>query len=151
MRPNTKTPSPFHRCPFVAHLRDLVHTWIYLGSIYFLYCGILADEVGSLCSMQSHMLTCTSIYLPFGIAMFQAANSQFLHIASRQKQYAHMSSLSDRKPLEEDQAERLANSRWRRILRGVERADRIKATMMWIGVGLVIQVNIPPFDHRCFS
>lgn len=81
-----------------------------------------------------------SIYLPFGIAMFHAANSQFLHIASRQKQFARMGALRDTKPVDEKQAERLANSRLRRILRGVERADRIDRMMVWIGLGLVAQV-----------
>lgn len=81
-----------------------------------------------------------SIYLPFGIAMFHAANSQFLHIASRQKQFARMSTLSDRRPLDERQAERLAYSRFSRILRGVERADKIDRMMVWIGIGIVAQV-----------
>jgi hypothetical protein len=81
-----------------------------------------------------------SVYLPFGIAMFHAANSQFLHIASRQKQFARMRALSDPKPVDEKKAERLANSRFRRILRGVERADKIDRMMVWIGIGLVAQV-----------
>ncbi|KAF1967689.1 hypothetical protein BU23DRAFT_285994 [Bimuria novae-zelandiae CBS 107.79] len=81
-----------------------------------------------------------SIYLPFGIAMFHAANSQFLHVASRQKQFAHLSLLSDHTPLKQEEAERLSNSRWRRILRGLERADRIDRMMLCIGLGLVVQL-----------
>jgi hypothetical protein len=81
-----------------------------------------------------------SIYLPFGIAMFHAANSQFLHIASRQKQFARMSALSEPSPVDEKQAERLASSRFQRILRGVERADKIDRMMLWIGIGLAVQV-----------
>lgn len=84
-----------------------------------------------------------SLYLPFGIAMFQAANSQFLHIASRQKQFARMSALSDPRPVSEKDAERLASSRMRRIIRGVERADKIDRMMVWIGIGLFLQVYVP--------
>lgn len=43
--------------------------------------------------------------------------------------------------MDEVEAERLANSRFRRILRGVERADRINRMMVWIVVGLAIQVR----------
>ncbi|KAJ4295561.1 hypothetical protein N0V90_007574 [Kalmusia sp. IMI 367209] len=71
--------------------------------------------------------------------MFHAANSQFLHVASRQKQFARLSLLSDQAPIKEEEAEQLANSRWRRILRGLERADRIDRMMVFIGVGLVLQ------------
>lgn len=81
-----------------------------------------------------------SIWLPFGIAMFHAANSQFLHIASRQKQFARISSLDGNPAVNEAQAERLANSRFQRIIRGVERADQVKRTMIWIGAGLLVQV-----------
>ncbi|KAF2449202.1 hypothetical protein P171DRAFT_187887 [Karstenula rhodostoma CBS 690.94] len=83
-----------------------------------------------------------SIYLPFGIAMFQTANSQFLYIASRQKQFAHLSLQSDQAPLKQEEAERLSNSRWRRILRGVDRADKIERMMVYIGLGLAVQLAI---------
>ena len=73
--------------------------------------------------------------------MFHAANSQFLHVASRQKQFARLSLLSE-KPLKEDEAEHLSGSRWRRILRGVERADRIDRMMLYIGIGLTVQVRL---------
>lgn len=73
--------------------------------------------------------------------MFHAANSQFLHIASRQKQFTRLSLLSDNAPLKQDEAEQLSYSRWRRIVRGVERADRIDRMMLFIGLGLAVQVK----------
>lgn len=73
--------------------------------------------------------------------MFHAANSQFLHIASRQKQFAHLSLLSDTAPLNQEEAERLSSSRLSRIRRGLERADRIDRMMVSIGCGLVLQVK----------
>ena len=84
-----------------------------------------------------------SILVPFGMAMFQAANTQFLHVASRQKQLAHMSTLSDKKPISEKQAEAMVNNRFKRILSGVERADRVNRSLILIGVGMVVQVGLP--------
>lgn len=97
---------------------------------------------GHLCfCLSDNQLTIPSIYLPLGIAMFHAANSQFLHIASRQKQFTRLSLLSDNAPLKQDEAEQLSYSRWRRIVRGVERADRIDRMMLFIGLGLAVQVK----------
>jgi hypothetical protein len=83
-----------------------------------------------------------SLVLPTGIALFHASNSQFLHMASRQKQFAHMSTLKDHKPINEEKAQAIANSRWRRVLAGVERADKINRTLLFIGIGLFVQVNL---------
>lgn len=82
-----------------------------------------------------------SILLPCGIALFHAANSQFLYLASRQKQFARTSTLKDHKPLNEEKAHAVANSRWQRITAGVERADNIDRTLFLIGVGMVVQVS----------
>lgn len=81
-----------------------------------------------------------SILVPFGMAMFQASNTQFLHVASRQKQLAHMSTLSDKKPISEKQAEAMGNNRFSRILSGVERADKVNRSLILIGVGMIVQV-----------
>jgi hypothetical protein len=81
-----------------------------------------------------------SILLPCGIAIFHAANSQFLHLASRQKQFARTSTLKDHKPINEEKARAVANSRWQRILSGRERADNIDRTLFFIGLGMVLQV-----------
>ncbi|KAJ4351098.1 hypothetical protein N0V95_004145 [Ascochyta clinopodiicola] len=83
-----------------------------------------------------------SILVPFGMAMFQAANTQFLHVASRQKQLAHMSTLKDHKPISEKQAEAIGNNRFKRIVSGVERADRVGRSLIFIGAGMVIQVAV---------
>lgn len=83
-----------------------------------------------------------SIWLPFGIALFHASNSQFLHLASRQKHFASMSSLKDRKSIDETRAQAIASSRWSRIFAGLERADNINRTLIGIGIGMVVQVNL---------
>lgn len=74
--------------------------------------------------------------------MFQTANSQFHYVASRQKQFARLSLQSDQAPLKQEEAERLSSSRWRRIMRGVDRADNIERMMVYIGIGLALQLFI---------
>jgi hypothetical protein len=95
----------------------------------------------------SEYISCTlefwvmSVLVPFGIALFHAANSQFLHMASRQKQFARMSTLKDHKSIDEEKAKAIMNSRWKRIWAGVERADNINQTLVMIGIGMVVQVR----------
>ncbi|KAF2193424.1 hypothetical protein K469DRAFT_728678 [Zopfia rhizophila CBS 207.26] len=67
-----------------------------------------------------------SIYLQFGIIMFHAANGQFLHIASRQKVYAHMSNIRDHLPVE-------------------DQVDRIDRMMIFIAIGLAIRFALTLF------
>lgn len=88
-----------------------------------------------------------SILVPLGMATFQAANTQFLHVASRQKQFARMSSLRDQKPITEKQAETMGNNRFKRIVSGLERADRVGRSLILIGVGMVIQVALTLFVY----
>ena len=85
-----------------------------------------------------------SITVPLGMALFHASNSQFLHLASRQKQFARMSSLKDHEPIDEKKAQEVVNSRWKRIMNGVERADNIERTLIFIGIGMAVQVSNPP-------
>lgn len=117
----------------------LLLTGVFSLHIYGALC-ILAYPVGAFfsCTVEFWVM---SIWLPFGIALFHAANSQFLHLASRQKHYAHMSVLRHAKSIDEEKAEAIANSRWRRVVAGLERADNINQTLIMIGVGLVIQVS----------
>jgi hypothetical protein len=102
---------------------------------------VIAYPVGQFfsCNLEFWIM---SIWLPFGIALFHAANSQFLHVASRQKHFVRMSSLSDNKAINEEKAEAIASSRWKRVFAGLERADNIKQTLVLIGVGMVAQVSL---------
>jgi hypothetical protein len=79
-----------------------------------------------------------SIWLPYGIAMFHAANSQFLYIASRQRQYARTSSLND---LGSHSLALEEKSRIQRIMRGPGNGRGIDRIMVWIAIGLGIQVS----------
>ncbi|KAH7093398.1 hypothetical protein FB567DRAFT_433362 [Paraphoma chrysanthemicola] len=111
--------------------------------IYAALC-IIAYPVGAYfsCTVEFWVM---SIWLPFGIALFHAANTQFLHLASRQKQFAHMSSLKDHKSIDEQKAQAIANSRWRRVFAGVERADNIDRTLIFIGFGMAAQFLLTIF------
>ena len=84
-----------------------------------------------------------SIYLPLGIALFHASNSQFLYLASRQKQFAHMSSLKDHKFKNEEKAQNVPSSRWKRAVASMRQVDTIQRTLVFIGIGLVVQVSSP--------
>ena len=41
----------------------------------------------------------------------------------------------------EKKAQEVVNSRWKRILNGVERADNIERTLIFIGIGMAVQVS----------
>lgn len=43
--------------------------------------------------------------------------------------------------MDEKAAHEVANNRWRRIAQGLERADKIKRTLIFIGIGMAIQVS----------
>jgi hypothetical protein len=54
-----------------------------------------------------------------------------------------LSSLKDHKSIDEEKAQEVSNSRWKRIVAGVERADNIERTLIFIGVGMAVQVRSP--------
>jgi hypothetical protein len=122
------------------HQRILHSTWV-IG-----ICRACADLIllaypfGAVfpCSVEFWAM---SILVPLGMALFHASNSQFLHLASRQKHFARMSSLKDHEPIDEKKAQEVVNSRWKRILNGVERADNIERTLIFIGIGMAVQVG----------
>jgi hypothetical protein len=127
------------------------HPSLRMRKIPLLLAGVFSLHVyGAICLLAypiAQYVSCNfqfwlmSLWLPFGIALFHAANSQFLHLASRQKQFAHMSSLRDHKAINEEKAEAIASSRLRRIFAGLERADNINQTLILIGIGMVVEVS----------
>lgn len=77
-----------------------------------------------------------SIYLPLGIALFQATNSQLLSIATAQKRYAHGNILVDSKSSTHPRA-----PVWRKAWQKLKTYNATKNTMAWIGIGMVVQVS----------
>lgn len=108
--------------------------------LYAIVC-LLAYSIGPLvpCTAEFWVM---SLYLPLGIALFHATNSQFFHLASRQKQFAHMSRLQDAKSMDEERTRQAASSRWKKFFVGDEKADNIERTLVFIGVGIAIQVSM---------
>lgn len=78
-----------------------------------------------------------SIYLPLGIALFQACNTQLLHIADVQRKYA--------RPCGDGEKQKLAVEKnvkgWRRYLACFYVENPVKRTMAFIAFGMVVQVS----------
>lgn len=70
------------------------------------------------------------IYMPLGIALFQASNLRFLHVAKMQKQFVH----------HELRAERKCNDTKSSWLSRLKNIDYMKRTLFLIGIGMILQV-----------
>lgn len=76
-----------------------------------------------------------SIYLPLGIALYHASNSQLVYIAGMQKRYARVDNSG-----QHTKATSQLGSRLRKLkLKSYNPANR---TMLLIGVGMVLQVSL---------
>lgn len=82
-----------------------------------------------------------SIYLPLGMALLQAANSQFLHVARQQQKFASFNNLEDYelsgklRPLDPSM------NCWQRSMVKFKRMDKVTKILVYIGVGMVVQVS----------
>ncbi|KAJ4512900.1 hypothetical protein HRR95_005709 [Exophiala dermatitidis] len=79
-----------------------------------------------------------SIYLPLGIALFHATNSQLLSIATAQKRYVQSDVLSE--PSRQGQGP--AARGWRKWWQRLKTYNATKNTIAWIGMGMVVQVSV---------
>jgi hypothetical protein len=77
-----------------------------------------------------------SIYLPLGIALFQATNSQLLSIAASQKKYVQGDICAEPKPSPSPKM-----PTWRKWWEKVKKYNATKNTMTWIAIGIVVQVS----------
>ena len=82
-----------------------------------------------------------SIYLPFGIALLQAANSQFLYIASQQRRYASYTDLDDMQLSEKSNPIDQSLPWWKRMAERVYRMDRTTRIIIFIGLGMAVEVR----------
>lgn len=81
-----------------------------------------------------------SIYLPLGIALFHASNSQFLYLASRQKHFAH-GSMKEEDFFSDVKTHAVSEKKpWKRLVAVVGRTGDADQTLIYIGIGLVVQV-----------
>ncbi len=82
-----------------------------------------------------------SIYLPFGIALLQAANSQFLYVASQQRRYANFTNLDELKLSEKSAPINQSLPWWKQTVTRVQRADRTTRIVVYIGIGMGVEVK----------
>ena len=75
-----------------------------------------------------------SIYLPLGIALYHASNSQLLYVAGMQKKYA---------PVEIDTEDTKKPPALRRWIANLNIGDYVSVnrTMFFIGIGMILQVR----------
>jgi hypothetical protein len=76
-----------------------------------------------------------SIYLPLGIALFQATNSQLFSIATAQKRYARGDIVLETKATSDSKARG-----WRQWWEKLKTYNATKNMMAWIGIGMIVQV-----------
>jgi hypothetical protein len=86
------------------------------------------------CSMEFWIM---SIYLPLGVALYQATNTQLLHVAALQSEIA-----STDLALGEAKHKRAKHESWRRPLAKWRSATATKRTMTCIAVGMGAQVSL---------
>lgn len=83
-----------------------------------------------------------SILLPFGIAMFQIANTQFLWIAVQQRRYMSVASLDDLKMNKQTSAlDGHTGSFRQRVTIRLQNLDSITRMVLYIVVAMAIQVS----------
>ena len=78
-----------------------------------------------------------NIYLPFGIALFHASNSQLLYIAGLQRKFASTENLLGPKEKSEEY-----HRGWRRHLDKLKARKTVEKIMFYIGVGMAAQVHL---------
>lgn len=83
-----------------------------------------------------------SVYLPFGIALLQAANSQFLYVAGQQRKYASVTNLDELEFSEKSAPINQSSPRWKQSIQRIQRADKITRTVIYIGIGMAVEVRL---------
>ncbi|RMZ88786.1 hypothetical protein DV736_g3981, partial [Chaetothyriales sp. CBS 134916] len=98
--------------------------------IYLCLCFFVYMLIGNFpCQTEFWIM---SIYLPLGIALYQASNTQLLHISALQKRFALVdTSQDDKKPLKRNS--------WRRSMEVVMSYSPTKNTLTFIAVGMILQ------------
>lgn len=130
------------KLPFLRIRRlPLVYSAVVLLHLYGV-ASMIAFTIGSLipCDAQFWIM---SIYLPFGMAMLQAANSQFLHVASQQRRYARVTSL-DGSELPERTTDQVdpSQSWFKRTVGRVRALDQTTKIVVYIGLAMAVEVSV---------
>ncbi|KAK6078591.1 hypothetical protein SCUP234_06214 [Seiridium cupressi] len=127
------------RLPFLQIRRlPLVFTAIINLHIYGAVC-MLGLTVGQVvpCDAQFWIM---SIYLPLGMALLQAANSQFLHVASQQRKFAYFNNLEEHNMSEKSRPIDPSLSWCGRAAEKLKRMDKVTRILVCIGIGMVVEL-----------
>ncbi|KAH8194210.1 hypothetical protein TruAng_011626 [Truncatella angustata] len=118
----------------------LVFTAVINLHIYGAVC-MLGLTVGQVvpCDAQFWIM---SIYLPFGMALLQAANSQFLHIASQQKKFAQFNNLEEHGMSEKSRTIDPSLPLWKKNIEKLKRLDKVTKILVFIGIGMLIELAL---------
>lgn len=127
--------------PFLQ-IRGLPLTFI---AIFFLHCYWVIVQIGYVTrplSPEQVEYWVMGIELPFGIGLFQAANTQFLHVAKMQRRYALGGSCSDIDSLDDRLYQTFSPaSRWKRLVRRFKKIRYSTRAFIIVGFLLIIQVR----------
>jgi len=108
--------------------------------VYWVLCLLAYVLNGNFpCAMEFWIM---SIYLPLGVALYQATNTQLLHVAALQSEIA-----STNPTLGEVKHKRSSHESWRRPLVKWRYATATKRTMTCIAIGMCLQVSLEAHSH----
>lgn len=82
-----------------------------------------------------------SIYLPFGIALLQAANSQFLYVAGQQRKYANFTNLDELQLPGKSTPVDPSLPWWSRMMQRAQKMDKTTKIVIYIGIGMIVEVR----------
>lgn len=128
------------RLPFLQIRKlPLVFTAIIVLHGYGFICtlGLTVGQVVP-CDAQFWIM---SVYLPVGMALLQAANSQFLHVAGQQRKFAKFNNLEEYGLSEKHRPVDPTLSWWRRSIEKLRRLDKTTQILVYIGIGMIVEVG----------
>lgn len=120
------------RLPLVFTAMIMLHLY---GTICFV--GYVIMPVAP-CAVEYWIM---SILVPFGVAIFQVANTQFLYIASRQKRLTSVRSLEELvKGKKTSALDGQTGPFWQRMMQRLRSIDQLTRMVIFISVAMVFQV-----------
>ena len=113
--------------PLVISSVCTLHVYLFLCYMVYMLKGNFP------CSTEFWIM---SIYLPLGIALYQAANTQLLHISALQKRFALTLD-------EEGESKRPRKRGWRYSMEVLMDYSPTQRTLTFVAVGMLLQVRSP--------
>lgn len=119
--------------PFLR-IRGLPLSFAGIAFLHLYWCSVqIGYAIGPLAPPYAEYFI-MGLWLPIGIGLFQASNSQLLHVAKMQKVYIRRGSI------DEDSIRNRKLSRWS-IIRKFQLADYAKKMFVYVTIGVIFQVS----------